>query len=107
MENKESNIYPVGAYVVLLTVGKNKGKMPLNQSFIPTDYVYKLRQAHNGEGIYLDKDTKGSRSNGYSTSNLELRAATQDEIAEYEKNDAPCPAIEIVVSQIINEYPIY
>lgn len=106
--------YPVGAHVVLLTIGEKKSKLALLGNSIPTDYVYKLRQAYQkgNSGFYPARDLRGSVGNGYSTSDSELRAATVDEIAEYQKNDSPCaaisPIIQVVVTpQIINHYEIY
>ena len=106
--------YPVGAYVVLLTIGENKSKLALLGNSIPTDYVYKLRQAYQKghSGFYMEKDTKGSRGNGYSILNIELRAATRDEAAEYNMLDEPCPALApiepvVVIPEIINSYEIY
>ena len=101
--------YPVGAYVVFLTVGLKKSKIPADAyDSIPTDYVYRLRKVNNqSTGFYPEKDVRGSKSNGYSTHDIELRPATEAEIAEYQKNDAPCPAINLSTPQIINSYEIY
>lgn len=106
--------YPVGAYVVLLTCGKNKNKHSLDAYTIPTDYVYKLREAYqkDGSSFYIDRDVTGSRGNGYTSIPTELRAATKAECEAYIMYDAPCPAIDLVlpaaaISPIINEYEIY
>jgi len=107
---KSSDIeYPIGAYVVFLTVGVKKSKIPADAyNSIPTDYIYRLRGINNqSHGFYPEKDVRGSKSNGYSTHDIELRPATEAEIAEYQKNDAPCPAINLSTPQIINSYEIY
>lgn len=113
---KESNHdenYPVGAYVVLLSVGTSKSKVNLKGNSIPTDYVYKLRQAYTKgvSGFYIERDTNGSTHNGYSGTTIELREATVDEISAYNIADAPCPAVSTIhaqtTPQIINNYEIY
>ena len=104
--------YPVGTYVVLLSVGTGKKKYTSAESSIPTDHVYKLRKVYTkGESFLIEKDAKGHTSNGYSGNDLEVRAATEYEIAAYNTADFPCPAVGSAQAQstpqIINNYEIY
>jgi len=101
----KKEIFPADAYIVLLTVGNGDGKIHPSGNSIPTDYVYQLRQPFREDGVYIKLDTRGSKANGYSTSNLTLRAATEAEIAEYMKANGPCPALP--TPKIIDNYQIY
>ena len=99
-------IHKAGTCIVLLGVGTscNRKVSPSGNS-IPTDYCYVLRQDYRKDGLYVILDTKGSSTNGYSTPNIELRLATEAEIAEYARVGGPCPALP--VPEIINNYQIY
>lgn len=80
-----------GDYVVLLT-GSNGGDTW--KSSIPINHVYKLRADADVYNFFIEKDVRGSTSNGWNgcglNGKLTFRPATQREIETYNKNNRPC-----------------
>jgi len=91
VESKDPNVFPAGSYVVLLA--GCTGEDTWGKDGIPVNHCYKLTTDSNSNSFYPDTDANESTTNGWSSVNynskLKLRAATQEEIAEYKRLSRP------------------
>ena len=92
-EEEDTNCFPVGAYVVLLSTCD--GDPDLWGKSIPINHVYKLRQKSSSLNFLIEKDMADSTTNGWKngvkgySSKLKLRLATKSEKHAYEANGGP------------------
>jgi len=88
---QDPNVFKAGTYIVLLAScdGKDcwKSSMPINHCYI-------LKRDSHSLDIHIELDAQGSTNNGWSCgsyydSKMKIRAATPEEIAEYDRLGKP------------------
>lgn len=94
--NIDTNVFPKGAYVVLLSscTGTNNWAPG-----IPENYVYRLSEDSSTSNFDIEVDHE-NRENGWGSKDpncqkLRLRLATDNELIAYINAGKPVPAIEI------------
>ena len=109
---RNSTDFKKGEYVVLLA-GCNGGNTW--KSNIPINHIYCLREDSHSEYFKVDKDINGSTTNGWSSENygsgsggskLELRLATEQEIAMFKDNDGPCDVTTYKMKSKVKKWDI-
>ncbi len=95
---QDPNVFKAGTYIVLLAScdGKNcwKSSMPINHCYI-------LKRDSHSLDIHIKLDAQGSTINGWSSgsyydSKMKIRAATPEEIAEYDRLGKPYDVTTLV-----------
>lgn len=110
----DTNMFPAGTYVVLLnTCSEDPNVWKLSMS---VGFCYLLRSASDTFTFHIAQDNKGGNSNGWSIGShsdnrpnkLKLRAASDQEIAEYKRLGKPYDTTLLKHElQIINNYQIF
>ena len=113
---QDPNVFKAGTYIVLLAScdGKDCWK-----SSIPINHCYILKRDSHSLDIHIKLDAQGSTINGWSSSSfydskMKIRAATPEEIAEYDRLGKPYDvttlgkkdSIEDILEEAKRRYPV-